>query len=127
MKLAIVPALALAAAGGAALMASPASASPEVGQQARGSYPSHSAMPDAKYGAHGGHGDHGDHGDHSDHHGTDGDVCNFYQFFPGTNILSGQVLNDAVDASVDVVVQLIALLGVTADTGDSAIVDTGCV
>jgi hypothetical protein len=44
-------------------------------------------------------------------------VCNVYQFFPGTNILSGNVLNDAVDAPIDVIVQVITLL--TADTIDA--------
>jgi hypothetical protein len=42
-------------------------------------------------------------------------ACNIYQVFPGTNILAGNVLNDAVDAPIDVIVQVITLL-TTADT-----------
>jgi hypothetical protein len=116
MKLAIVPALALAAAGGVALMASPASASPEVGQARVGNPAQSPMMSDAKWY---GQDDYKDQGNY-------GDVCNIYQFFPGTNVLSGQVLNDVVDASVDVIVQVINLLGVSAETGDSAIINSGC-
>jgi len=113
MKLAIVPALALATAGGVALMASPAAATPEVGQQARAAQPAPFAMtPDARYGDW----DHGNKG---------GDVCNIHQFFPGLNILSGQVLNDAIDAPIDVVVQVLTLL-TNADAGDDPIVNDGC-
>lgn len=113
MKLAIVPALALAAAGGVALMASPASAAPEVGQQARVSNPAPFAMtPDAKW-----------YGEKDD---NNGDVCNIYQFFPGTNILSGNVLNDAVDASVNVILQLLTVLGSAEANPENPIISDGC-
>ena len=112
MKLAIVPALAIAA-GSVAMMASPAFATPEV-RQAPAS-PALSAMtPDAKwYG-------------HEDDKQQQGDVCNIYQFFPGTNILSGNVLNDAVDASVNVIVQLLTVLGSAEANPDNPIVNHGC-
>lgn len=106
MKLAIVPALALAAAGGAALMASPASATPEVNRQTTA--PAAAAKtPDARYGQNG--------------TGEEGDVCVIHQWFPGTNILSGYVLNDAVDAPVDVIVQVITLLTTADITSDKPI------
>jgi hypothetical protein len=115
MKLAIVPALALATAGGVALMASPASATPEVGQRA--GQPAPFAMtPDSKW------------YDHKDDHKDDnnGDVCNIYQFFPGFNIASGQVLNDAIDASVTVVLQLLTVLGSADSSTENPIINDGC-
>lgn len=111
MKLAIVPALALATAGGVAMMASPASATPEVGQRAV--QPAPFAMtPDAKW--------------YDKKDDNNGDVCNIYQFFPGFNIASGQVLNDAIDASVTVVLQLLTVLGSADSSTENPIVNDGC-
>lgn len=108
MKLAIVPALAIAA-GSVALMASPASATPEVRQAPAG--PAYTAMtPDAKWYQHG--------------EEDNKDVCYINQVFPGTNILSGQVLNDVVDAPIDVVVQVLTLLTSGSINSDKPIVNS---
>lgn len=114
MKLAVVPALALAAAGGVALMASPASATPEVGQQARVSNPAPFAMtPDSKW-----------YGEKKDDNA--GEVCNIYQFFPGFNIASGNVLNDAVDVSANVILQVLTVLGLSEANTENPIINDGC-
>ncbi|MFI8194282.1 hypothetical protein ACIF8T_37080 [Streptomyces sp. NPDC085946] len=47
--------------------------------------------------------------------------CVIHQWFPGTNILSGNVLNDAVDAPVDVIVQVITLLSEGSITSDKPV------
>ncbi len=113
MKLAIVPALALAA-GSVALMASPASASPEVGQQSRAANPA-KATADAKW--YGGHKD-----DYQDHNHF-GDVCNIYQFFPGTNIASG-ITTLPVNTVTNVVTQTANFLGINLEANTT--IDNGC-
>jgi hypothetical protein len=111
MKLAIVPALAIAA-GSVALMASPAFATPEV-RQAPANPALTSMAPDAKwYG--GGHDE------------QQGDVCYINQFFPGFNILSGNVLNDAIDVSANVILQLVNVLGLQNAETENPIVNHGC-
>ncbi|MGK5640971.1 hypothetical protein ACSNOK_22040 [Streptomyces sp. URMC 126] len=45
-----------------------------------------------------------------------GDACVINQWFPGSNAASGQVLNEAVDAPVDVIVEVINRL-TTAESG----------
>ncbi|GAB2629012.1 hypothetical protein GCM10027168_70880 [Streptomyces capparidis] len=54
------------------------------------------------------------------------DVCNIYQSFPGFNISSGQVLNDAVDTPKEVIVQVITLLTTADITSDKPITNGSC-
>jgi len=113
MKLAIVPALALAA-GGAALMASPASATPEVNRHAV----SPQATPDMKR--------YGNHGHDHDHDHDQPATCLSYKHTDGLNVLSHIYFNDFIDAPVDVIVQVITLLTTADITSDKPIDNSQC-
>ncbi|MGW8064336.1 chaplin family protein [Streptomyces ziwulingensis] len=54
------------------------------------------------------------------------DVCTVTQYFPGTNILAGNVLNDAVEAPVDTTVQVVPLLSTDDVTSDKPIANVTC-
>ncbi|WP_117214843.1 hypothetical protein [Allorhizocola rhizosphaerae] len=117
MKLAIVPAIALAA-GGAALMASPANATPEVSRHSSVGHTASSVVKPHYDHVHGWYND----GKDDDH----GDICYTNHIYPGFNILSGTVLNDAIDAPIDVIVQVITLLTMAEIQSDKPINNEGC-